>query len=129
MIPAITSATAGLTLATLRLERSARSIAASANAASGARVYILAPADRLTAALRTHPTDGAAMRPVTVSAPTWLAAQEAFVGSGPMSDAQKDANMIDAVLEQTSASLSFRANARVLTTSQDMVKQLFYLAD
>ena len=121
MIPAISSSAQGLMTATLRLEASARSLAGATRAPNGQRNYVLVPADRLAVASPAARPQAGLARPVTISAPAWLAGND--------SGAQEGAEMTGAILEHMDAAHSFKANAQTFSVAQDMVKKLFDLVD
>jgi flagellar basal body rod protein FlgC len=118
---AIYNAMSGIRAATVRLEASARRVAAATGVQSpsaGAPVYILTPASQARPVEPVGPTAG-----VRNTAPVWMAAyqNDADGAAGASVDLAAEA------LEQASARSLFLANAKTLQVTQDMVKRLFEL--
>jgi hypothetical protein len=96
-------------VAELRLEASARKVAGSG--------YLLVPLGQVS-----QPSPAVSTAPaVRNAAPVWMAAAGGAAAS--------DLDVGGEALEQAEARTSFMANAKVFAVSQDLVKQLFELAD
>lgn len=118
MLPAISSAVSGMRVATLRLEASARNVAA-ASSARAPHVYVLVPPSPPV----PSPAPAGATAPVRNVSATWMASYAPDAGSDGAAD------LIGETMEMAMAESSFIANARTLETAQAMVKRLFDLAD
>jgi flagellar basal body rod protein FlgC len=118
---AIYNALSGIRAATLRLDASARRVAAATGVQSpnaGAPVYVLTPAGRASPVAPVGPTVG-----VRNTAPVWMAAYRNDGGGA----AGASVDLAAEALEQASARSLFLANAKTLQVTQDMVKRLFEL--
>lgn len=112
MLPAISSSVSGMRVATLRLEVSARNVAA-ASSARAPHIYVLVPPSPPV----QSPAPARATAPVRNVSATWMAGSDGAAG------------LIGETMEMAMAETSFIANAKTLETAQAMVKRLFDLAD
>lgn len=129
MIAAISAATYGMNAAARRLEGSAANVANART--TGALQGVSAAYRPVRVEQVTAITGGGPVAAVRAVSPVWRAAYEpgaAFADADGMV-AEPNVDLAGEVIEQATAEIAFRANAKTFETMQDMVKRLFELAD
>ncbi len=124
MIAAINTATYGMNAAVRRLEASAANVANVRTTAVNS-TYGTGPVEQVAPI-----TFGGPVAAVRAVSPVWRAAYEpvaTFADAGTVTESNID--LAGEAVEQATAEIAFRANAKAFETMQDMVKRLFDLAD
>jgi flagellar basal-body rod protein FlgC len=125
MIAAINTATYGMNAAVRRLEASAANVANVRTTAVNS-TYGAGPVEQVAPI-----TFGGPVAAVRAVSPVWRAAYEpaATFADADSPPAEPNADLAGEAVEQVSAEIAFRANAKTFETMQDMVKRLFDLTD
>lgn len=124
MIAAINTATYGMNAAVRRLEASAANVA-NVRTTAVSSTYGAGPVEQVAPI-----TFGGPVAAVRAVSPVWRAAYEpaaTFADAGTVTESNID--LAGEAVEQATAEIAFRANAKAFETMQDMVKRLFDLTD